>query len=101
MAEMIIDGKAISTQIKEELRDKVEEFKKSGKVIKLAVIQVGSDPASSVYVRNKKKACEFIGIESLSYELEEAVSQEELLELIEKLNNTGRRTGYKALLPNI
>ena len=99
MAEMIIDGKAISTQIKEELRDKVAELKKSGKVIKLAVIQVGSDPASSVYVRNKKKACEFIGIESLSYELEEAVSQEELLELIEKLNEREDVNGILVQLP--
>ena len=51
MAEIIIDGKAISTQIKEELRDKVEELKEKGTIIKLAVIQVGADPASSVYVQ--------------------------------------------------
>lgn len=99
MAEIIIDGKAISTQIKEELREKVAELKKKGKSIKLAVIQVGADPASSVYVRNKKRACEFIGIESLSYELEETVSQKELLELIEKLNRQEDVNGILVQLP--
>ena len=65
----IIDGKKISSQIKEELKEKVSVMKQEGKTICLAVIQVGDDPASSVYVGNKKKACAYIGIESLSYEL--------------------------------
>ena len=65
----IIDGKKISTTIKEELRTKVAALKEEGTTITLAVIQVGEDAASSVYVNNKKKACEFIGIESLAYEL--------------------------------
>lgn len=99
MAEIIIDGKAISKQIKEELRDKVAELKKKGVEIKLAVIQVGSDPASSVYVNNKKKACEFIGIGSLSYELEEAVSEEKLLELIAELNAREDVNGILVQLP--
>ena len=99
MAEIIIDGKAISTQIKEELRDKVSKLKENGRTIKLAVIQVGADPASSVYVRNKKRACEFIGIESLSYELEESISQEELLELIGKLNKQEDVNGILVQLP--
>ncbi len=99
MAEIIIDGKAISTQIKEELRDKVAKRKEKGIVIKLAVIQVGADPASSVYVRNKKKACEFIGIESLSYELEEGISQKELLDLIGELNEREDVNGILVQLP--
>ena len=66
----IIDGKKISSQIKEELKEKVSVMKQEGKTICLAVIQVGDDPASSVYVGNKKKACAYIGIESLSYELD-------------------------------
>ena len=73
----LIDGKLISTQIKDELKLEVAALKENGVVPCLAVIQVGKDPASSVYVNNKKKACAYIGIESLSYGLEEAVSQEE------------------------
>ena len=65
----LIDGKLISTQIKDELKEEVAELKKKGIEGCLAVIQVGNDPASSVYVRNKKKACEYVGIKSLSYEL--------------------------------
>ncbi len=99
MAEIIIDGKAISKQIKEELRDKVSVLKKKGVEIKLAVIQVGSDPASSVYVNNKKKACEFIGIGSLSYELEEAVTEEKLLQLIGELNAREDVNGILVQLP--
>ena len=77
----IIDGKRISTEIKDELREKVASLKQNGKEVALAVIQVGNDPASSVYVRNKKKACEYIGIRSLSYELPEETTEAELLEL--------------------
>ena len=95
----LIDGKLISTQIKDELRDKVATLKEQGIIPCLAVIQVGNDPASSVYVNNKKKACAYIGIESLSYELEEAVSQEELLTLIEKLNQDDKVNGILEQLP--
>lgn len=66
----LIDGKVISKQIKDELKEKVAGLKAEGVEICLAVIQVGNDPASSVYVGNKKKACEYIGIGSLSYELQ-------------------------------
>ena len=62
----LIDGKLISQQIKDELKEEVAQFKAKGIDICLAVIQVGSDPASSVYVRNKKKACAYIGVESRS-----------------------------------
>ena len=82
----IIDGKKISQDIKDELKEKVTELKDTGTEVALAVIQVGNDPASSVYVRNKKKACEYIGIRSLSYELPEETTEDALIELIEKLN---------------
>ena len=67
----LIDGKAISQQIKDELKAEVEALKNDGTDICLAVIQVGDDPASSVYVRNKKRACAYIGVESRAYELPE------------------------------
>lgn len=95
----LIDGKAISTQIKEELKGKVAELKKEGREITLAVIQVGNDPASSVYVGNKKKACEYIGIRSLAYELPEETSEEELLKLIGELNDRADVNGILVQLP--
>ena len=73
-----IDGKQISAQIKDELKERVEKEKLE---VTLAVIQVGNDPASTVYVGNKKKACEYIGIRSLAYELPEETPEEELKEL--------------------
>ncbi len=95
----IIDGKAISAQIKEELKVQVAEYKAKGIDICLAVIQVGNDPASSVYVGNKKKACEFIGINSLAYELPEETTQEELLNIIKDLNNRADVNGILVQLP--
>jgi methylenetetrahydrofolate dehydrogenase (NADP+)/methenyltetrahydrofolate cyclohydrolase len=95
----IIDGKKISQEIKDELKEKVADLKGQGKEICLAVIQVGNDPASSVYVGNKKKACAYIGIESLSYELPEETTQEELLALVEKLNNDDKVNGILVQLP--
>lgn len=95
----IIDGKAISAEIKEELKEKVSEMKQNGINICLAVIQVGDDAASSVYVGNKKKACAYIGIESLSYELPESTTQEELLELIADLNGRKSVNGILVQLP--
>ncbi len=95
----IIDGKAISQQIKDELKEEVARKKAEGKSATLAVIQVGNDPASSVYVNNKKKACAYIGIESASYELPEETSEEELLSLIDKLNNDAAITGILVQLP--
>ncbi len=96
---VLIDGKAISTQIKDELKEEVAQLKEQGICPCLAVIQVGNDPASSVYVNNKKKACAHIGIESLSYELEETISQQELLELIFKLNADEKVNGILVQLP--
>lgn len=95
----IIDGKAISMQIKDECKEKVAKLKNEGKSVALAVIQVGEDPASSVYVNNKKKACEYIGAESLSYHLPEETSEEELLELIDKLNKDEKVNGILVQLP--
>lgn len=95
----IIDGKAISKEIKDELKVKVEELKAQGTQVCLAVIQVGSDPASSVYVGNKKKACAYIGIESLAYELPEETTQEELLSLIAELNVKKEVNGILVQLP--
>lgn len=95
----LIDGKRISQEIKDELKEKVASLKAQGREGALAVIQVGDDPASSVYVRNKKKACEYIGIRSESYELPEETSEEELLALIEKLNADPKVNGILCQLP--
>ena len=95
----IIDGKKISTEIKDETRDKVAELKAQGKEISLAVVQVGDNPASCVYVRNKKKACEYVGIKSVSHELPEETTEAELLDLIDKLNNDDTINGILVQLP--
>ncbi len=95
----MIDGKAISAQIKDELKEKVAAMKAEGVEVTLAVIQVGSDPASSVYVGNKKKACGYIGIGSLAYELPEETSEQELLDLIEELNGRKDVNGILVQLP--
>ena len=95
----IIDGKAISMQIKEEIKKEAASLKEQGKNVTLAVIQVGDNPASCVYVRNKKKGCEYIGIGSLSYELKEETTQEELLSLIRELNAREDVNGILVQLP--
>ncbi len=91
-----IDGKMISAQVKDECKKRVEE---EGLNVTLAVIQVGSDPASTVYVGNKKKACEYIGICSRPYELPEDTTEESLLELVEKLNRDDSVDGILVQLP--
>ncbi|MBP3507110.1 MAG: bifunctional methylenetetrahydrofolate dehydrogenase/methenyltetrahydrofolate cyclohydrolase FolD [Lachnospiraceae bacterium] len=98
MAELI-DGKRISKEIKDELKEKVAAYKSQGIEIALAVIQVGQDPASTVYVGNKKKACEYIGIKSVAYELPEETTEEELLEVIDKLNKDDSIYGILVQLP--
>lgn len=95
----IIDGKAISAQIKEEVKAQVAAYRDRGAEITLAVIQVGNDPASSVYVGNKKKACAYVGIRSLAYELSEATTEEELLTLIADLNGREDVHGILVQLP--
>ena len=95
----IIDGKRISKEIKDELKEKVSALAAEGIEKCLAVIQVGADPASSVYVNNKKKACEYIGIRSLAYELPAETTEEELLELIRELNGRADVDGMIVQLP--
>ena len=95
----IIDGKSISLQIKDELKEKAAALKEQGISVTLAVIQVGNNPASTVYVNNKKKGCEYIGIGSLSYELPEETSEEELLSLIRELNERKNVNGILVQLP--
>ena len=95
----IIDGKKISQEIKDEMREKAAALKEQGTERCLAVIQVGADPASSVYVRNKKKACEYVGIRSLSYELPEETREEELLGIIGELNGREDVNGILVQLP--
>ena len=95
----IIDGKQISAQIKEELREEAAAYKARGIEAALAVIQVGKDPASSIYVRNKKKACAYVGVRSESYELPRETTQEALLALIEELNGRADIQGILVQLP--
>ena len=95
----IIDGKKISAEIKEELKQRVAQLKEAGVEGALAVIQVGDDAASSVYVRNKKRACEYIGIQSKAFELPASTTQEELLDLVEKLNQDDSVDGILVQLP--
>ena len=95
----VIDGKKISQQIKDELKEKVAQLKEQGISICLAVIQVGNNPASTVYVGNKKKACAYVGIESLAYELPEETTEQELLSLVEELNQKKEVNGILVQLP--
>ena len=99
MSAQIIDGKLISQQIKDELKEKTVLLKEKGIEVTLAVILVGEDPASQVYVRNKKRACEYIGYRSLSYELPSETTQEELLKLIDELNNRKDVDGILVQMP--
>lgn len=96
---LLINGKKISTEIKDELKLTVEELKKQGVETCLAVIQVGNDPASSIYVRNKKRACAYVGIESLSYELPEETTEDQLVKLVKELNENDKVHGILVQLP--
>lgn len=95
----LIDGKIISASVKARVKAEVEELKNQGITTGLAVIIVGQDPASKVYVSNKKKACEALGIISEEYALPEDTTQEELLELIDKLNKKSTINGILCQLP--
>lgn len=95
----IIDGKKISQEIKDELKVRAAQLRERGVRRCLAVIKVGEDPASGVYVNNKKKACEYVGIQSLSYELPEDTTEEELLKLIGELNGRADVNGILVQLP--
>lgn len=90
----IIDGKELAKKVRLELKDEVEKLKKDENIHpKLAVIMVGSDPASQIYVRNKSKACDEIGIEFEEFLLDENTTQKELLDLIDKLNENEKVNG--------
>ena len=95
----IIDGKAISATIKDELKEQVKAYKEQGIEITLAVVKVGNDPASAVYVRNKEKACEYVGITSRTLALPEETTEEELLKVVEDLNNDSAVNGILVQLP--
>ena len=96
----IIDGKAVSASVREKISEEVRAFEKeNGFLPGLAVVIVGSDPASAVYVRNKKKACEQVGMYSEVYELPEKTTQEELEALIDKLNADEKIHGILCQLP--
>ena len=95
----IIDGKAISAAVKERVKEQVAELNSKGISVGLAVIIVGEDPASKVYVANKKKACEALGIVSEEYALPENTTEEELLSLIYELNNKKSINGILCQLP--
>ena len=96
---VLIDGKAISSEIKEELKQEVAELKAQGLTPCLAVILVGDDSASAIYVRNKKRACEYIGIESRSYELPKETTEQELEKLVRELNEDETVDGILVQLP--
>ncbi len=95
----IIDGKIISASVKERVKAEVSALKEKGITVGLAVIIVGEDPASKVYVSNKKKACENLGIISEEYALPESTTNEELLALIEELNSKPSINGILCQLP--
>ncbi len=95
----IIDGKAVSAQVKENIRLETEKLREQGIEIGLAVVIVGNDPASQVYVRNKEKACETVGFNSYKYALPEETTEEELLALVDKLNNDDKVDGILVQLP--
>ena len=96
----IIDGKAISAQIRSEIKEKTAKFAQdNGFKPGLAVIIVGSDPASQVYVRNKRRACDEVGFYSEAYELPEETTQEELIALVDKLNADPKIHGILCQLP--
>lgn len=95
----IIDGAQVAATIKDELKEKVIGLKEKGIVPGLAVILVGENGASQVYVNNKKKACEYVGIKSFSYELPADASEKSLLELVETLNHDPLVHGILVQLP--
>ena len=100
MTANIIDGKKIAEKIISEIKNKVITNQSEGVAPPgLAVIQVGEDPASSVYVRNKRKACEEVGMKSFNYDLDQSTTQKELIELVESLNSNAEVNGILIQLP--
>lgn len=96
---IIIDGKKVSAQVKEQVAEETKQLKAKGITPGLAVILVGDDPASRVYVNNKKKACELVGFKSVEYALPATTTQRELLDLVEELNSRKDINGILCQLP--
>ncbi len=96
---IIIDGKKVSSTVKEQVKNETAELKAKGITPGLAVILVGDDPASRVYVNNKKKACEYVGFRSEEFALPATTSQKELLDLVEQLNEREDINGILCQLP--
>lgn len=99
MSVKLLDGKVLSKKIKEQVKEDVADLKEKGIHVGLAVVIVGGDPASRIYVNNKKKACAATGIDSFEYALDESVAEEELLKLIKELNNDNKVNGILVQLP--
>ena len=100
MVAKVISGTELSKKIKQEVAQKIQQYVSQGyRPAGLAVILVGADPASQVYVQSKRKSCEEIGFYSKSYDLPESTSQQELLELIDKLNQDNAIEGILVQLP--
>ena len=95
----IIDGKAVSAQVKQRIKEETAVLKEHGVEVGLAVVIVGDDPASKVYVRNKKKACEEVGFNSYEYALPAETTEQQLLELVNKLNADEKVNGILVQLP--
>ncbi|MEG1805383.1 MAG: bifunctional methylenetetrahydrofolate dehydrogenase/methenyltetrahydrofolate cyclohydrolase FolD [Clostridia bacterium] len=96
---MIIDGKALSDKIREEIKIEVSKIKENDKTPTLAVIIVGEDAASKIYVRNKEKACESVGMKSMTYHLPENSTDSDVIELIEALNESDNVDGLLVQVP--
>jgi methylenetetrahydrofolate dehydrogenase (NADP+) / methenyltetrahydrofolate cyclohydrolase len=100
MSAQIIDGKAIAAAIRGEIKAEIDRRREANQVLPgLAVVMVGEDPASAVYVRNKRKACEEVGIASIGYDLPASTSQQELVALIDELNADPKVNGILVQLP--
>ncbi|HEX5512829.1 MAG TPA: bifunctional methylenetetrahydrofolate dehydrogenase/methenyltetrahydrofolate cyclohydrolase FolD, partial [Gammaproteobacteria bacterium] len=100
MPAQILDGKAIAAELRNDIRKQIDERRQRGHHIPgLAVVLVGADPASQIYVRNKRRACEETGIESFAYDLPASTSEEELLALVDRLNSDPRVDGILVQLP--
>ena len=96
---IILDGKLTSQKVRERIKKEVDSLEKNARKPGLAVIIVGDDPASHVYVRNKKKGCEEVGFVSREYALKEETTEEELISLVEELNNDNEIDGILVQLP--
>jgi len=96
---VLLDGKSLANEIKDRIKGEVQELNQNGKSVGLAVVLVGEDPASQLYVSMKNRACEYVGIESFSLKFDENISEDELIDEVEKLNADDRVDGILVQLP--